>query len=402
MTENRKKTPARDGAPLGGVVHTYLGYDPGRFPSPTTPPPDLASAAFEHMLRTGSSRELTPEDLANAVKIDPSQIAGLGPSIDALIETLEERKRKILETYETRGVLRDAGSGFEEAARNTQPPKRYRDAFHTAINRKQIYLLERLWYALRDDQSEFGDQLMRTLNRLGELYEIEDLDGKYEFTGSQPMTVPEAIEIKEELEAIDKLLEQLREAMKTAQIGIVDLDELKRFVSDADADQLRGMQDKVREYLERMAEEQGIDTGGGGVTLGPKAMKVYQGALLRTIFGGLDAYALLAVPFFVFAGELMAASGIADRLIALSIPGEANTLPAEATAAGARAVGLAAETADTALHAVQRIAAEIPQARILICGSLYLAGAIIMCWNLWMTVTKGEARKDAPLAAPAE
>lgn len=40
-------------------------------------------------------------------------------------------------------------------------------------------------------------------------------------------------------------------------------------------------------------------------------------ALHQTLFGGLDAYALLAVPFFVFAGELMAASGIADRLIGL-------------------------------------------------------------------------------------
>jgi C4-dicarboxylate transporter DctM subunit len=40
-------------------------------------------------------------------------------------------------------------------------------------------------------------------------------------------------------------------------------------------------------------------------------------ALQQTIFGGLDAYALLSVPFFVFAGELMAVSGIADRLINL-------------------------------------------------------------------------------------
>lgn len=40
-------------------------------------------------------------------------------------------------------------------------------------------------------------------------------------------------------------------------------------------------------------------------------------ALQQTIFGGLDAYALLSVPFFVFAGELMAISGIADRLIGL-------------------------------------------------------------------------------------
>lgn len=40
-------------------------------------------------------------------------------------------------------------------------------------------------------------------------------------------------------------------------------------------------------------------------------------ALQQTIFGGLDAYALLSVPFFIFAGELMAISGIADRLIGL-------------------------------------------------------------------------------------
>ena len=67
----------------------------------------------------------------------------------------------------------------------------------------------------------------------------------------------------------------------------------------------------------------------------------------------------------------------ADRLIALSIPGEANTLTAETTAEAAQAVGLRAETAGSALEAAQSIAAQAPQARILICGSLYLAGGIL-------------------------
>jgi C4-dicarboxylate transporter DctM subunit len=38
-------------------------------------------------------------------------------------------------------------------------------------------------------------------------------------------------------------------------------------------------------------------------------------ALQQVLFGGLDNYALLAIPFFVFAGELMSTSGIAHRLI---------------------------------------------------------------------------------------
>ena len=56
------------------------------------------------MLRYGSTRELTAEELANAIKLDPSQIAGLVPSLDTLIAMLEECKRKILETYEPRGI----------------------------------------------------------------------------------------------------------------------------------------------------------------------------------------------------------------------------------------------------------------------------------------------------------
>jgi dihydrofolate synthase/folylpolyglutamate synthase len=67
----------------------------------------------------------------------------------------------------------------------------------------------------------------------------------------------------------------------------------------------------------------------------------------------------------------------ADSLTAVSIPGEMNTLPAEQTQAAALAAGLAATTAEGVLEAVRRISASDPQARILICGSLYLAGQVL-------------------------
>src|SRR6516164_6261851 len=86
---------------LGGIIHTYQKYDPVEFPSPTAPPPDLVSPAFEHLMYYGSMRRLTDEELARAVRIDPSQIRGLGPTLESLMAMLRERKRKILETYET-------------------------------------------------------------------------------------------------------------------------------------------------------------------------------------------------------------------------------------------------------------------------------------------------------------
>jgi dihydrofolate synthase/folylpolyglutamate synthase len=65
------------------------------------------------------------------------------------------------------------------------------------------------------------------------------------------------------------------------------------------------------------------------------------------------------------------------RLIAVSIPGEKNTLPAEETRDAARAAGIMAETAPSVAEALAGIAAESPEARVLICGSLYLAGTIL-------------------------
>ncbi|WP_373354857.1 folylpolyglutamate synthase/dihydrofolate synthase family protein [Pseudoroseicyclus sp. CXY001] len=77
------------------------------------------------------------------------------------------------------------------------------------------------------------------------------------------------------------------------------------------------------------------------------------------------------------AGYLRPLADVAESLTAVSIPGEPNTLPAEETAAAAAAVGLPATTAETAADAVARIANAYPGARILICGSLYLAGQVL-------------------------
>src|SRR6516162_7719286 len=141
---------------LGGIIHTYQKYDPVNFPSPTAPPPDLVSPAFEHMLYYGSTRRLTEEELANAVHIDPSQIRGLGPSIEALRAMLEQRKRKILETYETNRVQHEARHNFHSQAEATRPPSKLAKQFHQAVREEQLADLEQLWYRTGDEQSPFA------------------------------------------------------------------------------------------------------------------------------------------------------------------------------------------------------------------------------------------------------
>src|SRR2546423_1548592 len=114
---------------LGGIIHTYQKYDPVNLPAPTQPPPDLVTPAFEHMLMFGDARRLTDEELARAIRLDPSQIAGLGPSLDALMAMLLERKRKILEKYETESVQGVARKEYQKAGSKVEPPPNLRQRF---------------------------------------------------------------------------------------------------------------------------------------------------------------------------------------------------------------------------------------------------------------------------------
>ena len=76
-------------------------------------------------------------------------------------------------------------------------------------------------------------------------------------------------------------------------------------------------------------------------------------------------------------GYMAPLAHVAQSLTAVSIPGETATLSAQETAQAARDVGLTAYEAGSVETALSEIASKDPHARVLICGSLYLAGDIL-------------------------
>lgn len=274
----------------GGIVHTYQKYDPVKFPSPTAPPPDMVSPLFNHMLAFGDTDEFTEEQLRNAIRLDASQIAGLGPSLDAIKEMLLERKRKILATYETKHVCSLAKNSFRDAAKKINPPHKLAESFHKAVKQEQLYDLESLYFRVGNDRDRFAIELVLIVGLLGEKYQVDELAAKYEFIGRQKMDVPKALEVKEELEAIDKLLKELEEAKKTAQLAIIDMDELQKYAEPGDMERLESLKQQIDDYLREQAEKQGLEGDGSGkYRLTPKAMRLFQSKVLTRIFADLQA-----------------------------------------------------------------------------------------------------------------
>ncbi len=273
---------------VGGVLQTYTKYDPVKFPSPTQPPPDIVSPLMNQMMSWGSARQLTEEELANAIRLDPEQFKNLGPSLDMIKAVLEERKRKILETYETKTVQFTAKKVFRKKAKGFDGiPKEMRAAYKEAVAREQLYDLENLWYRAGDDASDLAMHLMGLMGNLGDKYQIDELASRWHFTGHESMTIPEALEIKEELEKIEELLEQVEQASESAQIAILDMEQLGEFMDDQTMHSLEEMKKQIDEYVDQIAAQQGLNKKDGKYELTPQAVRTFQGKLLTRIFSHL-------------------------------------------------------------------------------------------------------------------
>jgi uncharacterized protein with von Willebrand factor type A (vWA) domain len=202
---------------------------------------------------------------------------------------LLERKRKLLEKYETDSVQHLARKEFHRASRKVDVPPKLQGRFERAVHEEQLRELEMLWYAAGDERSRFAKQLLSLVESLGQKYQVDELAAKYAFTGRAPLSIDEAIAVKEELEKIDQLLKQLEEARKHAQIGLIDLDLLEQFTEPGDIQKLEELQRMVENYVREMAERQGLQRDGRAFRLTPQAYRLFQGKLLERIFANLQA-----------------------------------------------------------------------------------------------------------------
>jgi uncharacterized protein with von Willebrand factor type A (vWA) domain len=245
---------------------------------------------MEHLLEFGDldEVELTPEQLANAIVLDPEQLKGLGPSIDSLKRKLEEIRRSILARYETETVRKRARREYRDVATRARPPALHREAFERAVREEQIKRLERLWYAQDDDQGRFAAELVSLIERLGVVYQLDELAAKWRFTGREKLGVDEALEVKATLEEIERLLQQLEDARKNARVALIDMEALGQYAEAGELDELDRIRRQVQEAIEQASARQGLEKGKRGYELTPKAMRLFQSKLLEKIFASLD------------------------------------------------------------------------------------------------------------------
>ena len=107
---------------------------------------------------------------------------------------------------------------------------------------------------------------------------------KYPFSGDEQMSMPEAIDMMEQLQQLDELESDLQSAGRSGDLDGIDPDELARLLGEDAKDALEEMQD-----VARMLEEEGyIKRDGDRWELTPRAIRKMGERALREVFGKLQ------------------------------------------------------------------------------------------------------------------
>ncbi len=122
------------------------------------------------------------------------------------------------------------------------------------------------------------------------------------------------------------------------------------------------------------------------------------GAVLAAAFAGMHNRPLVIIWGMLnskdAASFMRPLAGLAEACITLTIPGEPNAIAAETLCDIARGLNLSSETAPSISEAVKKAAQMADHPRLLVCGSLYLAGHVLALHeNTEMSGISGAARR---------
>ncbi|MCC6175295.1 MAG: VWA domain-containing protein [Chloroflexi bacterium] len=135
--------------------------------------------------------------------------------------------------------------------------------------------------ALRDQ--ELRRELDELAMNLEEMAPMGDMRQRYSFRGDEPLSLQEAMKLMEDLQAMDRMERQLREAEDTANLDDLNADELRRLLGDDAAQALEQLQ-----QLRKLLEDAGyVEKKGDSYELTPRAIRKIGQKALRDIFAQL-------------------------------------------------------------------------------------------------------------------
>ncbi|MBM3464971.1 MAG: VWA domain-containing protein [Armatimonadetes bacterium] len=269
------------------IVHEY-----GEWHEPEKPPftvEDVIKAIQDLMMRAHVSfDEAMRMLLARGMPMNSFlQVNGLDELIEKLIKQLEGMKQADRERYDLNGLIQRERAAMDRAGEAVDRglERDARDVFRKARQGGLAGALHRLLELQWKLGGKQADRLEDFTARAKRLHPLEDFARGERFTGAEPLDPREARRLRERFEAIDRLEQDLRDALESGDLLRIDAERVRELLGRQMGDEFDEKREELLSRFNQALEDTGmVDTEDGIYKLTPAAARKLGTAFLHEVF----------------------------------------------------------------------------------------------------------------------
>ncbi|OGO22727.1 MAG: hypothetical protein A2Z28_04320 [Chloroflexi bacterium RBG_16_51_9] len=238
------------------------------------------------MLKKHAMESFNRDMMQRLQNMDPQSLANMRNMLEALNQMMEQRMNG--QEPDFNQFMQQFGDFFGD-----NPPQNLDELMEQMANQmaqaqsllnsmspKDRKALQDLLDSMLDEATKM--EMAKLARNLETLFPMDDMQREYDFEGQEQLSYTEALKLMEELQKMERLEEQMKEAQRDS-LDKIDQDLFKELMGDESAEEL----DKLRELMKKLEEAGYVQFKNGRYELTPQGMRKIGQKALQDIFAQL-------------------------------------------------------------------------------------------------------------------
>ena len=238
------------------------------------------------MLKKHAMEQYGKDMMQKLQNMDPGAMANMRNMVEALNQMLEQRMKG--QEPDFNEFMKQFGDFFgdnppqnlDELMEHMQKQMAQAQNLMNSLSPKDRKALQDMLDSMLDEATKM--ELAKLSRNLETLFPSDDLQREYQFGGEESLEFSEALKLMEELQKMDELEDQMRDAQRDS-LDNIDPELFKELMGDEAADEL----EKLREIMKKLEEAGYIQLKNGRYELTPQGMRKIGQKALQDIFSQL-------------------------------------------------------------------------------------------------------------------
>ncbi|MEK7353377.1 MAG: VWA domain-containing protein, partial [Chloroflexota bacterium] len=238
------------------------------------------------MLKKQAMEQYGRDMMQKLQSMDPQSLANMRNMVEALNQMLEQRMKG--QEPDFNEFMKQFGDFFgdnppqnlDELMEHMQKQMAQAQNLMNSLSPKDRKALQDMLDSMLDEATKM--ELGKLARNLETLFPSDDLRREYQFGGEESLEFSEALKLMEELQKMDELEDQMRDAQRDS-MDSIDPELFKELMGDESAEEL----ERLREIMKKLEEAGYIQLKNGRYELTPQGMRKIGQKALQDIFSQL-------------------------------------------------------------------------------------------------------------------